>query len=124
MAARVVYLALVALGRVPADHAGRAARQPAVPDVHEQGDREPAACGSAGRWPALDLPEGEEPEILNYHGFAAQVLDRYGMLAGVEPGQRVLTQAQRIELCGRVLDEMTFDARQDRDGSRGDRQRS
>ena len=39
----------------------------------------------------LDLDEGEEPEILNYHGFAAQVLDRYGMLAGIEPGQRVLT---------------------------------
>src|SRR4029077_15931913 len=29
--------------------------------------------------------------------------------AGFEPGARVLTQAQRSELCGRVLDEMTFE---------------
>ena len=34
----------------------------------------------------LELAEGEEPEILNYHGFAAALLDRYGLLAGVEPG--------------------------------------
>ncbi|HEY5859494.1 MAG TPA: ATP-dependent DNA helicase, partial [Actinomycetota bacterium] len=57
----------------------------------------------------VDLPEGEEPEIVNYHAMAAQVLDRYGILAGIEPGQRVLSQAQRVELAGRVLDEMTFD---------------
>ncbi len=31
------------------------------------------------------------------------------MLAGIEPGQRVLTQAQRVELAGRVLDQMSFD---------------
>ena len=52
----------------------------------------------------LDLAEGEEPEIMNYHGFAASLLDRYGVLAGFEPGARVLNQAQREELCGRVLD--------------------
>jgi hypothetical protein len=57
----------------------------------------------------IDLPEGEEPQIVNYHAMAAQVLDRYGILAGIEPGQRVLSQAQRVELAGRVLDEMTFD---------------
>ena len=57
----------------------------------------------------LDLPEGEEPEIMNYHGFAASLLDRYGVLAGFEPGARVLNQAQREELCGRVLDRMTFE---------------
>src|SRR5512134_3215132 len=28
----------------------------------------------------LELDEGEEPEITNYHGFAQQILDRYGML--------------------------------------------
>ena len=52
----------------------------------------------------LELAEGEEPEIMNYHGFAASLLDRYGVLAGFEPGARVLNQAQREELCGRVLD--------------------
>lgn len=57
----------------------------------------------------LELEEGEEPEVANYHGFAQQVLDRYGMLEGIEPGQRVLTPAQRVELCARVLDRMTFE---------------
>jgi DNA helicase-2/ATP-dependent DNA helicase PcrA len=57
----------------------------------------------------LGLAEGEEPEIANYHSFAAQLLDRFGVLAGMEPGQRILSHAQRNELCGRVLDELTFE---------------
>ncbi|MGZ8606679.1 MAG: UvrD-helicase domain-containing protein, partial [Actinomycetota bacterium] len=57
----------------------------------------------------LELEEGEEPEITNYHGFAQQLLDRFGMLEGIEPGQRVLTPAQRVELCARVLDRMPFE---------------
>jgi DNA helicase-2/ATP-dependent DNA helicase PcrA len=57
----------------------------------------------------LDLEEGEEPEILNYHGFAAQILERHGMLIGIEPGQRVVTPAQRVELVARVLDRMAFE---------------
>ena len=57
----------------------------------------------------LQLAEGEEPEIVNYHGFAAKLLDRYGMLAGIEPDQRVLSPAQRTELCARVMDLMTFE---------------
>ena len=60
-------------------------------------------------WPASTSPDGEEPEITNYHGFAAQLLDRHGVLIGIEPNQRVLTPAQRVELCGRVLDRMTFE---------------
>ena len=56
----------------------------------------------------IELPEGEEPEILNYHAMAAQVLERHGILAGIEAGRRVLSQAQRVELAGRVLDEMEF----------------
>jgi DNA helicase-2/ATP-dependent DNA helicase PcrA len=57
----------------------------------------------------LELDEGEEPEITNYHGLAQAILDRYGMLEGIEPDQRVLTQAQRAELCARVLDRMPFE---------------
>jgi DNA helicase II / ATP-dependent DNA helicase PcrA len=57
----------------------------------------------------LRLEEGEEPEVTNYHGFAQQLLERYGMLDGIEPGQRVLTPAQRVELCSRVLDLMPFE---------------
>ena len=46
---------------------------------------------------------------MNYHGFASVLLERHGVLAGIEPGQRVLSAAQRNELCARVLDEMTFE---------------
>ena len=53
---------------------------------------------------SLELAEGEEPEIMNYHGFAAPLLERHGMLAGIEPGAARPDQAQREELCGRVLD--------------------
>jgi DNA helicase II / ATP-dependent DNA helicase PcrA len=55
------------------------------------------------------LEEGEEPEVLNYHGFAAQVIERHGMRVGIEPDQRVVTPAQRMEIAARVLDEMTFE---------------
>ena len=107
IAARVVYLALVALGRVEADHPGvlpgnvlcLTFTNKATENLLRRVRR---ALGS------LDLPEGEEPEVLNYHSFAAQVLERYGLLAGIEPAQRVLTPAQRTELCSRVLDEMSF----------------
>jgi DNA helicase II / ATP-dependent DNA helicase PcrA len=108
MAARVVYLALVALGRMPADHPGvlpgnalcLTFTNKATENLQQRVRR--ALAG-------LDLPDGEEPEITNYHGFAAQVLDRHGMLIGIEPDQRILTPAQRVELCSRVLDRMTFE---------------
>jgi DNA helicase II / ATP-dependent DNA helicase PcrA len=107
MAARVVYLALVALGRVEAEHPGVLPGNLlcltfTVKATENLRSRIRRALAS------VELPEGEEPEIVNYHGFAQQVIDRYGMLAGVEPGQRILTEAQRVELAGRVLDEMTF----------------
>jgi DNA helicase II / ATP-dependent DNA helicase PcrA len=108
MAARVVYLALVALGRLPADHASvlpgnvlcLTFTNKATENLQQRVRR--ALAG-------LDLPDGEEPEITNYHGFAAQLLDRHGVLIGIEPDQRVLTPAQRVELCARVLDRMTFE---------------
>ncbi len=108
MAARVVYLALVALGRIEADHPG------VLPGnllclTFTVKATELLRFRIRRALATIDLPEGEEPEILNYHGLAQQVIDRNGMLAGIEPGQRVLTQAQRVELAGRVLDEMTFD---------------
>ena len=108
MAARVVYLALVALGRLPSDHAGvlpgnvlcLTFTNKATENLQRRVRR--ALAG-------LDLPDGEEPEITNYHGFAAQLLERHGVLIGIEPNQRVLTPAQRVELCARVLDRMTFE---------------
>ncbi|HUF58028.1 MAG TPA: ATP-dependent DNA helicase [Actinomycetota bacterium] len=108
MAARVVYLALVALGRLPSDHPGvlpgnvlcLTFTNKATENLQRRVRR--ALAG-------LDLPDGEEPEITNYHGFAAQLLERHGVLIGIEPNQRVLTPAQRVELCARVLDRMTFE---------------
>jgi DNA helicase-2/ATP-dependent DNA helicase PcrA len=107
IAARVVYLAMVALGRLPANHPGvlpgnvlcLTFTNKATEHLRQMIRRALAT---------LDLPEGEEPTILNYHGFAAQVIDRHGLLVGIEPNQRILTQAQRSELCARVLDEMAF----------------
>jgi ATP-dependent DNA helicase UvrD/PcrA len=107
MAARVVYLALAALDRIPTDHRGALpgnvlALTFTVKATQNLRERVQRALRK------VDLAEGEEPEIANYHALAAEVIDRFGMLAGVEPGQRVLTQAQRVDLAGRVLDEMTF----------------
>jgi ATP-dependent DNA helicase UvrD/PcrA len=108
IAARVVYLALVAMGRIDADHPG------VLPGnvlclIGANKATENLVFRVRRALASLDLPEGEEPTIANYHGFAAQVLERQGLLAGIEPGQRILTQAQRTELCARVLDEMSFD---------------
>ena len=106
MAARVVYLALGALGRVdapgvmPGNVLCLTFTNKATENLRLRVRRALAH---------LELAEGEEPEIMNYHGFAASLLDRYGVLAGFEPGARVLGQAQREELCGRVLDRMTFE---------------
>jgi DNA helicase II / ATP-dependent DNA helicase PcrA len=106
MAARVVYLALGALGRVdgpgvmPGNVLCLTFTNKATDNLRLRVRRALAT---------LELAEGEEPEIMNYHGFAASLLDRYGVLAGFEPGARVLNQAQREELCGRVLDRMTFE---------------
>jgi DNA helicase-2/ATP-dependent DNA helicase PcrA len=105
MAARVVYLALAALGQVhapgvmPANVLCLTFTNKATENLRLRVRRALAA---------LELPEGEEPEIANYHGFAAALLERYGVLAGYEPGARVLSEAQRQALAARVLDEQTF----------------
>ncbi len=108
MAARVVYLALAATGRLGDETPGvlpgnvlcLTFTNKATENLQQRIRRALAE---------LDLAEGEEPEIMNYHGFAAKLFDRYGMLAGIEPDQRVLSPAQRTELCARVMDLMTFE---------------
>ena len=108
MAARVVYLALVASGRLEADHSGvlpgnvlcLTFTNKATENLMQRMRRALAV---------VEQSEGEEPEIVNYHGFAGQILERHGILAGIEPGQRILSQAQRVELCARVLDLMPFE---------------
>jgi ATP-dependent DNA helicase UvrD/PcrA len=109
IAARVVYLALVALGRVPgAGHEGVLPGNVLCLTFTNKAT-ENLMLRVRRALQAVALPEGEEPTVLNYHGFAAQVIDRYGLLAGIESGQRVLTLAQRSEICAKVLDQMSFE---------------
>ncbi len=108
MAARVVYLAMVAKGLVPAEHPGIAPGNVLCLTFTNKAT-ENLRIRVRRALTQLELEEGEEPEIANYHGFAAEVLERYGMLVGLEPGQRVITPAQRVEIVERVLDTMTFD---------------
>ena len=108
MAARVIYLALVATGAWPADHPGVMPGNVLCLTFTNKAT-ENLVIRIRGALRTLALDEGEEPEILNYHGFAAQLLERYGMLAGFEPGTRILTQAQRSEIAARVLDSVTFE---------------
>jgi DNA helicase-2/ATP-dependent DNA helicase PcrA len=107
MAARVVYLALVALGLVEGDGGVLPGNVLCLTFTNKATEnlQQRVRHALAG----LDLPEGEEPEVQNYHGFAASLLERHGLLAGIEPGVRILSAAQRNELCARVLDEMTFE---------------
>jgi DNA helicase II / ATP-dependent DNA helicase PcrA len=107
MAARVVYLALAAMGRVDAGHSGVLPGNVLCLTFTNKAT-ENLSRRVRRALDALDLDEGEEPTILNYHGFAAEIIERHGLLAGIEPGQRILSTAQRAELCARVLDEMTF----------------
>jgi DNA helicase-2/ATP-dependent DNA helicase PcrA len=108
MAARVVYLALAATGRLEDDRPGVLPGNVLCLTFTNKAT-ENLQQRIRGALAGLQLAEGEEPEIVNYHGFAAKLLDRFGMLAGIEPDQRVLSPAQRIELCARVMDLMTFE---------------
>ncbi len=108
MAARVVYLAMVATGGWEADHPGvMPGNVLCLTFTNKATENLILKIRKALR--TLELDEGEEPEISNYHAFAAQVLERHGMLIGLEPGQRVLSQAQRTQIASRVLDRMTFE---------------
>src|SRR6266536_2567570 len=108
IAGRVVYLALVAMRRLRADHLGvLPGNVLCLTFTNKATENLPLRIRRALQ--GLDLAEGEEPTIATYHGFAAQILERHGLLAGIEPGQRILTPAQRTELCARVLDDMAFE---------------
>jgi DNA helicase-2/ATP-dependent DNA helicase PcrA len=108
IAARVVYLALVATGRIEADHEGVLPGNVLCLTFTNKAT-ENLILRIRRALQSLLLAEGEEPTIVNYHGFAAQILERHGLLAGIEPNQRILTPAQRTELCARVLEDMTFE---------------
>ena len=80
MAARIVYLALAATGRVEADHPG------ALPGnvlclTFTNKATENLMLRVRRALATLELPEGEEPEVRNYHGFAADVLETHAFQA-------------------------------------------
>jgi len=108
MACRVIYLAMAARGMLGPDREGVMPGDVlCLTFTNKATDLLLAKVRRALR--TLDLDEGEEPEVANYHAFAASVLEHHGMLIGIEPGQRVVTPAQRAELAARVLDRMTFE---------------
>ncbi len=108
MACRVIYLAMAARGMLGPEREGVMPGDVlCLTFTNKATDLLLAKVRRALR--TLDLGEGEEPEVANYHAFAASVLERHGMLIGIEPGQRVVTPAQRAELAARVLDRMRFE---------------
>jgi len=91
----VIYLAMVARGLVEADHHG------ALPGnvlclTFTNKATENLRLRVRAALATLALDEGEEPEIENYHGFAAQVLERHGMRIEIEPGQRINDGLERF----------------------------
>ncbi|HYH27591.1 MAG TPA: ATP-dependent DNA helicase, partial [Actinomycetota bacterium] len=109
MAARVVYLALVHEGRIPADHGGAPPSQVLAltftNKAAEELSRRVLTAVSG-----LGLPEGEEPTVLTYHAFAARLLADYGLRMGREVSSAVMSEAHRWQLMGSLLDELDFDA--------------
>jgi DNA helicase II / ATP-dependent DNA helicase PcrA len=108
MAARLVYLALVRLGRLEDDHDGALPSEVLCLTFTNKAAEElfrRVRDATAG----LDLPEGEEATVLTYHAFASRLLDEYGLRMGLERSLRLLSEAQRWQLCRSLLDEMEFE---------------
>jgi len=57
----------------------------------------------------LGLPDGEEPVIATYHGFAASLIADYGLRAGLEPGAALMSEAQAWQLCAELFSNRTYD---------------
>ncbi|MGH2683719.1 MAG: ATP-dependent helicase [Actinomycetota bacterium] len=108
MAARVVYLALVATGSLPADHRGALPSQ-ALCLTFTNKAAEELARRVREATADLGLPEGEEATVLTYHAFAARLLDDYGLRMGLEPGQRLLSEAQKWQLVVSLLEDRQFE---------------
>jgi len=108
MAARVVYLALVAEGRIPANHAGAFPSQVLCLTFTNKACEE--LTNRVRRATAdLGFPEGEEATVLTYHAFAARLLSEYGLMGGIEPGAQLLPDAQKWQLVTECVKDMKFD---------------
>lgn len=107
MAARVVYLAMVADGRIAADHDGAFPSQILCLTFTNKACEE--LTNRVRRATAdLGLPEGEEATVLTYHAFAARLLSEYGLLGGIEPGAQLLPDAQKWQLVTGCVKDMEF----------------
>jgi DNA helicase-2/ATP-dependent DNA helicase PcrA len=109
MAARVVYLALVRAGALPANHRGALPSEILCLTFTNKAAEE-LARRVRKAVVALGLPEEEEPTVRTYHAFAAQLLDDYGLRMGLEPGPMLLSEAQKWQLMRTLLAERDFDA--------------
>jgi DNA helicase-2/ATP-dependent DNA helicase PcrA len=108
MAARVVYLALAATGRLKADQGGAVPSQILCLTFTNKAAEE-LARRVRDATEALGLPEGEEATVLTYHAFAARLLDDYGLRMGLEPGQRLLSEAHKWQLVVSLLEDRQFE---------------
>jgi DNA helicase-2/ATP-dependent DNA helicase PcrA len=108
MAARVAYLTLVARGRLEADHRGAMPSEMLCLTFTNKAAEE-LSVRVRRAVEGLGLPEGEEPTVLTYHAFAARLLDDYGLRMGMEPGARLLSEAQKWQLMRTLLDESEFE---------------
>jgi DNA helicase-2/ATP-dependent DNA helicase PcrA len=108
MAARVVYLALVARGSLSATHQGALPSQVLCLTFTNKAAEELARRVREAT-ANLKLPEGEEATVLTYHSFAARLLDDYGLRMGLEPGQRLLSEAQKWQLVVSLLEDRQFE---------------
>jgi DNA helicase II / ATP-dependent DNA helicase PcrA len=102
MAARVVYLALAAMGRVDAEHRGAMPSSVLCLTFTNKAAEELSRRVREATAP-LGLAEGEEATVLTYHAFAARLLDDHGLREGIEPGSMLLSEAQRWQLAASLL---------------------
>ena len=79
----------------------RARRAGAMPDPATFGSA-PAGSPAPGALAASDDAVGE-PEVSTYHAFAHRLVTEYALYLGLEPDARMLADATRYQLAGRVL---------------------
>ena len=109
MAARVVYL--VVTGQVRPDEVlGLTFTTKAASELRT---RIASALRAAGVYdephPDAEVDDVLEPTVATYNSYAAALLSEHGLRIGHEPETRVITDASRYQLGGRVVDRYTGD---------------
>jgi DNA helicase-2/ATP-dependent DNA helicase PcrA len=108
MAARLVYLAMVATGAIAAEHPGiPPSRVLCLTFTNKAAEELSRRVRNATA--GLGLPEGEEATVLTYHAFAARLLDEYGLRERIEPGAMLLSEAQKWQLAASLFAHREFE---------------